>query len=65
MPNRPTGKGPEEARTSLRVGRQVENHLRVAVPGEAADLYRRITGKEHATLKGEPSAGYKSFLKLP
>ncbi len=31
--------------------------------GDAADLYRRITGKEHPTLKGEMSADYKAFLK--
>ena len=31
--------------------------------GDAADLYRRITGKKHPTLKGEMSAEYKAFLK--
>ena len=31
--------------------------------GDAADLYRRITGKEHPTLKGELSADYKAFLE--
>ena len=28
-----------------------------------ANLYYRITGKEHPTLKGELSEGYKAFLK--
>ena len=31
--------------------------------GDAADLYRRITGKEYPTWKGELSAGYKAFLE--
>ncbi len=31
--------------------------------GDAADLYRRITGKEHPTLKGELSEDYKVFLE--
>ena len=31
--------------------------------GDVADLYRRITGKEHPTLKGEMSADYKAFLE--
>ena len=31
--------------------------------GDVADLYRRITGKEHRTLKGEMSEEYKAFLE--
>ncbi len=36
----------------------------VVVEGDVADLYRRITGKEHATLKGEMSEEYKAFLEM-
>ena len=31
--------------------------------GDVADLYRRITGKEHPELKGELSEGYKAFVE--
>ena len=31
--------------------------------GDAADLYYRITGKQHPTLKGELSEDYKAFLE--
>ena len=31
--------------------------------GDVADLCRRITGKEHPTLKGELSDDYKAFLR--
>ena len=35
----------------------------VHTDGDVADLYRRITGKQHPTLKGELSARYKAFLE--
>ena len=31
--------------------------------GDVADLFRRVTGKKHPTLKGEMSDGYRAFLK--
>ena len=37
--------------------------ISVSTDGDAADLYYRITGKKHPTLKGELSADYKAFLK--
>lgn len=37
--------------------------FRVRSNGDIADLYRRITGKEHPTLKGELNEGYTAFLK--
>ena len=33
----------------------------VVTEGDVADLYRRVTGKEHPTLKGELSEEYKAF----
>ena len=41
------------------------DHVRVPLgcDGDAADLYRRITGKQHPALKGEMSKDYKAFLK--
>ena len=35
----------------------------VLTHGDGADVYRRITGKEHPTLKGELSEEYKAFLE--
>ena len=35
----------------------------LAADGDAADLYRTITGKQHPTLKGKLSAEYKAFLE--
>ncbi len=35
----------------------------VSSDGDVADLYRRVRGKEHPTLKGELSEGYKAFLE--
>ena len=32
-------------------------------PGDVADLYRRVTGEAHPTLKGEMSEDYKAFLE--
>ena len=37
--------------------------LRGLSEGDVADLYRRVTGKEHPTLKGKLSADYKAFLE--
>ena len=37
--------------------------ISVSTDGDVADLYYRITGKEHPTLKGELSADYKAFLE--
>ena len=44
---------------------QLDLMLPVTSKGDVADLYYRITGKKHPTLKGELSAAYKAFLKLP
>ena len=35
----------------------------LSTDGDVADLYCRITGKEHPTLKGELSPKYKAFLE--
>ena len=45
------------------LGRDSPRWCPVVVEGDVADLYRRITGKEHPTLKGEMSADYKAFLE--
>ena len=37
--------------------------VRAWSPGDIADLYRRVTGKQHPTLKGDLSADYKAFLE--
>ena len=36
----------------------------VSSDGDVADLYRRVRGKEHPTLKGELSVGYRAFLEM-
>ncbi len=63
-------------RGRLRVGcnsydvyvRGVEDDELLYVPlrtdGDAADFYRRVTGKKHPTLKGELSEQYKAFLEV-
>lgn len=35
----------------------------ITTDGDVADLYRRVTGKEHPTLKGKLSEPYQEFLE--
>ena len=48
---------------SEEVGPEYRHTSWVLTDGDAADLYRRITGKKHPMLKGELSEEYKAFLE--
>ena len=70
IPNPVTGKGPvailEREPLDQQSDRAVAKetvYLPMEIDGDAADLYRRVTGKEHKTLSKEMSSTYQKVLK--